>query len=121
MLAERVFPTEHLPSSPSLFSNYTIKHTLSPAHTKSSEGKLPLCEGQGLPNSDLRVSSLLREPADLMLPLLAILQGWGSVLWGGDMDSGFLSFTWVVAQTVKKLGTLVETQWLEVLLLCSLS
>lgn len=56
-----------------------------------------------------------------MLPLLAILQGWGSVLWGGDMDSGFLSFTWVVAQTVKKLGTLVETQWLEVLLLCSLS
>lgn len=49
-----------------------------------------------------------------------MLQGWGSALRDGDMDSGFLSFPWVVAQTVVELGTLVKTQWLEVLFLCTL-
>ena len=53
-------------------------------------------------------------------PLQAMLQGWGSALRDGDMDSGFLSFPWVVAQTVVELGTLVKTQWLEVLFLCTL-
>lgn len=63
---------------------------LPPAHTKSSEGKSPICEVQGLLDLDLRIS---RKPADLMLPLRAMLQGWGSALWGGDVDSGFLFFT----------------------------